>query len=47
MIQSALARVELDLEPGDVLVVTSKLFSRSEGRFVDMSQVIQAGVDPT
>ena len=40
MIQAALARVELDLEPGDVLVVTSKLFSRSEGRFVDMSRVV-------
>ncbi|MBK6575711.1 MAG: coenzyme F420-0:L-glutamate ligase [Sandaracinaceae bacterium] len=40
MVQAALARVELSLDPGDVLVVTSKLFSRSEGRFVDMSQVV-------
>jgi coenzyme F420-0:L-glutamate ligase/coenzyme F420-1:gamma-L-glutamate ligase len=40
LVQAALARAELTLEPGDVLVVTSKLFSRSEGRFVDMSRVV-------
>lgn len=40
LIEDALTRAELQLEPGDVLVVTSKLFSRSEGRFVDMSTVV-------
>ncbi|MCA9575757.1 MAG: coenzyme F420-0:L-glutamate ligase [Sandaracinaceae bacterium] len=40
LVRAALAAAELTLAPGDVLVVTSKLFSRSEGRFVDMSQVV-------
>ncbi len=39
LIGAALGRAKLELVPGDVLVVTSKLFSRSEGRFVDLSQV--------
>ena len=36
LIRSALERAEIDLRVGDVLVVTSKLFSRAEGEFVDL-----------
>jgi len=39
LILSALERAGLDLRAGDVLVVTSKVFSRAEGRFVDLSRV--------
>jgi coenzyme F420-0:L-glutamate ligase/coenzyme F420-1:gamma-L-glutamate ligase len=35
----ALDRQGMALEPGDVLVVTSKLLSRAEGRFVDLGTV--------
>ncbi len=39
-IESALDRAELDLRDGDVLAVASKLFSRSEGRFVSLDSVL-------
>jgi len=39
LIVEGLARAELELQAGDVLVVTSKVFSRAEGRFVDVSGV--------
>ncbi len=39
LILAALARAELSLQAGDVLVVTSKLFSRAENRFVALPQV--------
>lgn len=39
LIADALARAVITLEGGDILVVTSKLLSRSEGRFVDLSAV--------
>ncbi len=39
LILSALERARLTLRAGDVLVVTSKVFSRAEGRFVDLSRV--------
>ncbi len=38
-ITAALARADLPLRDGDVLVVTSKLISRSQGRFVDLATV--------
>lgn len=37
IIQKALVDSGLELADGDVLVITSKLFSRSENRFVDLS----------
>jgi coenzyme F420-0:L-glutamate ligase/coenzyme F420-1:gamma-L-glutamate ligase len=40
LISQALVRAELSLQDGDVLVVTSKLFSRAEDRFVDLAQVV-------
>jgi coenzyme F420-0:L-glutamate ligase/coenzyme F420-1:gamma-L-glutamate ligase len=40
LIAAALGRAELTLRDGDVLVVTSKLLSRAEGRFVDVSTVL-------
>lgn len=39
LIRSAMDRAGQTLEPGDVLLVTSKLLSRAEGRFVDLSTV--------
>lgn len=39
LIGAALARAELTLRDGDVVVVASKLVSRAEGRFVDISRV--------
>src|SRR5687767_10393297 len=39
LIEASLARMELRLMQGDVLVVTSKVCARAEGRFVDLSQV--------
>lgn len=39
LITASLERAGLKLEPGDVLVVTSKLVSKSEGRFVDLRTV--------
>jgi coenzyme F420-0:L-glutamate ligase/coenzyme F420-1:gamma-L-glutamate ligase len=39
LIGAALTRAELTLRDGDVLVVTSKLLSRAEGRFVDVSGI--------
>lgn len=39
IVDLALERAELRLEDGDVLTVTSKLFSRAEGRFVDLAKV--------
>src|SRR5581483_10574431 len=39
LIGDALDAAKLRLEDGDVLVVTSKLLSRAEGRFVDVSTV--------
>lgn len=40
LVAEALARAELSLRDGDVLVATSKIFSRAEGRFVDVSRVV-------
>jgi coenzyme F420-0:L-glutamate ligase/coenzyme F420-1:gamma-L-glutamate ligase len=40
LLLEAMARAELTLRDGDVLVVTSKLFSRAEGRFVDVSTLV-------
>jgi coenzyme F420-0:L-glutamate ligase/coenzyme F420-1:gamma-L-glutamate ligase len=37
--RAALARAGLGLADGDVLVVTSKVVSRAEGRFVDLARV--------
>lgn len=39
LIAACLARMELRLAPSDVLVVTSKVCSRAEGRFVDLADV--------
>jgi coenzyme F420-0:L-glutamate ligase/coenzyme F420-1:gamma-L-glutamate ligase len=39
LIEAALERAGVRLADGDVLVVTSKLLSRAEGRFVDVSTV--------
>ena len=39
LIAAALARAELTLRDGDVLVVASKLVSRAEDRFVDLTTV--------
>lgn len=36
-IVTALADASMELEPGDVLVVTHKIVSKSEGRFIDAS----------
>jgi coenzyme F420-0:L-glutamate ligase/coenzyme F420-1:gamma-L-glutamate ligase len=41
LIEACLARMQLRLAPCDVLVVTSKICARAEGRFVDL-----AGVTP-
>jgi coenzyme F420-0:L-glutamate ligase/coenzyme F420-1:gamma-L-glutamate ligase len=40
LISQAIVRAELSLQDGDVVVVTSKLFSRAENRFVDLAQVV-------
>jgi coenzyme F420-0:L-glutamate ligase/coenzyme F420-1:gamma-L-glutamate ligase len=40
LIQEALLGADLTLRDGDVLVVTSKVFSRAEGRFVDVARVV-------
>jgi len=39
LIDEALGRASVTLADGDVLVVTSKLLSRAEGRFVDLTTV--------
>ncbi len=39
LIAAALERAGLSLRAGDVLVITSKLVSKAEGRFVDLRQV--------
>jgi coenzyme F420-0:L-glutamate ligase/coenzyme F420-1:gamma-L-glutamate ligase len=39
LIAAALSEARLALAPGDVLVVTSKVVSRAEGRFVDVATV--------
>lgn len=39
LVEEALARDGIALEDGDVIVVTSKLLSRAEGRFVDLATV--------
>jgi coenzyme F420-0:L-glutamate ligase/coenzyme F420-1:gamma-L-glutamate ligase len=39
LIEAGLARARLALAPGDVLVVTSKVCARAEGRFVDLARV--------
>lgn len=39
LVRHALDLAEIVLRPGDVVVVTSKLFSRSEGRFVDLATI--------
>lgn len=40
LVDAALVATDLTLRDGDVLVVTSKVFSRAAGRFVDVSQVV-------
>lgn len=40
LITAGLARAELAVADGDVIVVASKLVSRSEGRFVDLDTVV-------
>jgi coenzyme F420-0:L-glutamate ligase/coenzyme F420-1:gamma-L-glutamate ligase len=39
LIVNSLASAKLALEPGDILVITSKLVSKAEGRFVDLGTV--------
>jgi coenzyme F420-0:L-glutamate ligase/coenzyme F420-1:gamma-L-glutamate ligase len=39
LIVASLERARMTLQTGDVLVVTSKVFSRAEGRFVDLARV--------
>jgi len=39
LVQQGLSRAEWSLRDGDILVVTSKAFSRSEGRYVDLTTV--------
>lgn len=39
LVMAALAASHVSLSDGDVLVVTSKVFSRASGRFVDVSRV--------
>src|SRR6266540_1746098 len=39
LIASTLARANLRVQDGDVFVVTSKVVSRSQGRFVDLSEI--------
>jgi coenzyme F420-0:L-glutamate ligase/coenzyme F420-1:gamma-L-glutamate ligase len=43
LLAAALKRAQLELQNGDVLVVCSKLLSRAEGRFVDLSGVTPSG----
>lgn len=40
LIEEGLARAEMALADGDVVVVTSKIVSRSEGRFVDLGTIV-------
>lgn len=40
LILQALKLQQLNIEPDDILVITSKVVSKAEGRFVDLSQVI-------
>jgi coenzyme F420-0:L-glutamate ligase/coenzyme F420-1:gamma-L-glutamate ligase len=40
LIADALARNHIGLENGDILVISSKIVSKAEGRFVDLSTVI-------
>jgi len=39
LIQAALARAGLTLQPGDVLVLAQKIVSKAEGRIVDIATV--------
>jgi coenzyme F420-0:L-glutamate ligase/coenzyme F420-1:gamma-L-glutamate ligase len=39
LVAAGLARTDLSLRDGDVIVVTSKVVSRAEGRFVDLAAV--------
>ncbi len=39
LILNSLQLADMTLEPGDILVITSKLVSKSEGRFVDLRTV--------
>ncbi|MCA9916107.1 MAG: coenzyme F420-0:L-glutamate ligase [Anaerolineae bacterium] len=39
LIQDALVRAEISLQSGDVLVISSKIISKSEGRFVRLADV--------
>ena len=43
IIASALQRGGLVLQDGDIIAVTSKIVSRAENRFVDLSQVVASG----
>lgn len=40
LILEALARVDITLQDGDALVVTSKIVSKAEGRYVELSSVV-------
>jgi len=40
LLRQALAHADLRIEAGDVLVVTQKIVSKAEGRFVDLTMVI-------
>ncbi|MBI5958472.1 MAG: coenzyme F420-0:L-glutamate ligase [Chloroflexi bacterium] len=40
LITGSLAQADLVLEAGDILVITSKLVSKAEGRFVDLRTVV-------
>jgi coenzyme F420-0:L-glutamate ligase/coenzyme F420-1:gamma-L-glutamate ligase len=44
LVGAALSRAELTLQDGDVIVVTSKVLSRAQGRFVDVSTVAPSAV---
>jgi coenzyme F420-0:L-glutamate ligase/coenzyme F420-1:gamma-L-glutamate ligase len=39
LVREALSRAEWTLRDGDILVVTSKAFSRAQGRYVDLSSI--------
>ncbi len=40
LILEALARVDIKLQDGDALVVTSKIVSKAEGRYVELSTIV-------
>jgi coenzyme F420-0:L-glutamate ligase/coenzyme F420-1:gamma-L-glutamate ligase len=39
IIENALKRAELQLENGDILVITQKIISKAQGRYIDLSTV--------